>query len=100
AASGARLSGAGRPGEEGISPGKEDLSGEAAGSACSGESRTCGRQTGDDHEYEEEQEVPEGTARRTGIYRDYGGVQWLNQCRDLRGLTGAGSSPQLMWVRL
>lgn len=24
---------------------------------------------------------------RTGIYRYYGGVQWLNQCRDLRELT-------------
>ena len=71
-----------RPGEEGIPPGEEDLPGEAAGSAHSGESRACGRQTGDDHEYEEEQEVPEGTACRTGIYRDYGGVQWLNQCRD------------------
>jgi len=38
-------------------------------------------------EYEEKQEVPKGTACRTGIYRYYGGVQWLNQCRDLRELT-------------
>ncbi len=41
----------------------------------------CRRNAGYDHEYEEEQEVPEGTACRTGIYRYYGGVQWLNQCR-------------------
>ena len=48
---------------------------------------TGSRQTGYDSKYEEKQEVPKGTACRTGIYRYYGGVQWLNQCRDLRELT-------------
>ena len=37
------------------------------------------RVSGHAGQYEEEQEVPEGTACRTGIYRDYGGVQWLSQ---------------------
>ena len=54
----------------------------STGSAGAGESRARRGQSGDDRKYEEEQEVPEGTACRTGIYRYYGGVQWLNQCRD------------------